>query len=404
MKRRTAARKAPGCFRVAVSILVLAFIACIQTETGITIASAARTDPIASVPAPVPEEKVFTVLACGDILLSRTPGKRAGQNGFKYLFAGIKELVSKADIAFANLENPASYQGLPYPGKPPDVTFRADPATLFGVAWAGFDVLSLANNHMNDYGAHAVEETLDYLDLLGIARSGAGRDLDEARSPAILERDGIRFAFLAYTEPTWSVVAARSARTFPGPTRAETRLDGSIPSDPGQEKAPGTTGVAIASMEDVIADIRSVRESLAPDYLFVSMHWGDEHQHFPNAFQRTLGRAIIDSGATAVLGHHPHVIQTMERYGDGFIVYSMGNLVFDMASERTYESMALRLHLSTGRLTRVDIIPLTIPHGTYAPELASPADSKKRLADIARWSPGLGTELRFEGSTASLFY
>ncbi len=404
MSRRTAARKAPRGFRAAVSIVVLAFIACIRTETGVTAALAVQAEPLAPFPSPVPEEKHFTLLACGDILLSRTPGKRAEQHGFQFLFAGIKDLVSNADIAFANLENPASYGGFPYPGKPPNVTFRADPATLFGLAWAGFDVVSLANNHMNDYGARAVEDTLDYLDLLGISRCGAGRDLAEARSPAILERDGVRFAFLAYAEPIWSVVPASGASTFPGPTSAETRLPDSIPADPGTRKAPATTGVAIASTEDVIADIRSVRESLEPDYLFVSMHWGDEHQHIPNASQQALGRAAIDAGATAVLGHHPHVIQTIERYGDGFIVYSMGNLVFDMASERTYESMALRLHLSQGKLKRVEIIPLTIPHGTYAPEPASPEDSKKRLADIVRWSPGLGSILRIEGSNASLFF
>jgi poly-gamma-glutamate capsule biosynthesis protein CapA/YwtB (metallophosphatase superfamily) len=357
-----------------------------------------------SVPIPAPIERHFTVLACGDILLSRTPGKRAAENGFRYLFAGIRDLVSEADIAFANLESPASYLGTPYPGKPPNVTFRADPATLFGLAWAGFDVVSLANNHMNDYGARAVGETLDFLDLLGIARSGAGRDLGEARSPAVLERDGVRFAFLSYAEPIWTVIGARSAEVSDGSAHGETMLHGLLPPAAGKGQPAETTGVALAVMEDVIADIRSVRESLEPDYLFVSVHWGDEHQHIPNAFQRALGRAAIDAGATAVLGHHPHVLQSLERYGGGFIVYSLGNLVFDMASDQTYESMALRLHLANGRLTRVDIIPLTIPRGTYAPEPASPKAAEKRLADMARWSPGLGGALRIEGSTASLFF
>jgi len=228
--------------------------------------------------------------------------------------------------------------------------------------------------------------------------------MEEARAPVILERDGVRFAFLAYAEPIWTVAAARSARSFPGQTRAENRLHGPIQPDSGYIKAPGTTGVAIATMEEVLADIRSAKETTKPDYLFVSIHWGDEHQHFPNTFQRALGRAAIDAGATAVLGHHPHVIQSMEKHGDGFIIYSLGNLVFDMASKHTYESMAVRLHLAKNRLARVEIIPLTIPRGTYAPVLASPAAAKKRLADIARWSPGLGSTLRIEGTSASLIF
>jgi poly-gamma-glutamate synthesis protein (capsule biosynthesis protein) len=355
-------------------------------------------------PIPAPIEQHFTVLACGDILLSRTPGTRAAEHGFRYLFAGIRDLVSEADIAFANLETPASYIGTPYPGKPPNVTFRADPATLFGLAWAGFDVVSLANNHMNDYGARALGETLDFLDLLGVARSGAGRDLEEARSPAVLELGGIRFAFLAYAEPVYSVTGARNTEASDDTARGETMLHRPLPPAAVKGTPAGTTGVALAVMEDVVADIRSVRESLEPDYLFVSVHWGDEHQHIPNASQRALGRAAIDAGATAVLGHHPHVLQSLERYGGGFIAYSLGNLVFDMASDRTYESMALRLHLSNGKLTRTDIIPLSIPRGTYAPELASPQAAEKRLADIESWSPGLGSALRTEGSTASLFF
>jgi poly-gamma-glutamate synthesis protein (capsule biosynthesis protein) len=404
MSGRTAVRNAHRGFRAAVSFLALAFIASIRQETGTVAAPGEQADIPVSMPIPAPIEQHFTILACGDILLSRTPGKRAAEHGFRYLFAGIRDLVSEADIAFANLENPVSYLGTPYPGKPPNVTFRADPATLFGLAWAGFDVLSLANNHMNDYGAHAVGETLDFLDLLGIARSGAGRDLEEARSPAILERDGVRFAFLSYAEPVYSVTAARSVRESRSQDSEDTMLDGPLQPAAVKGQPAETTGVALAAMEDVIADIRSVRESLEPDYLFVSVHWGDEHQHIPNAFQRALGRAVIDAGATAVLGHHPHVLQSLEHYGDGFIVYSLGNLVFDMASDQTYETMAIRLHLSNGRLTHADIIPLSIARGSYAPELASPQAAEKRLADIARWSPGLGGALLIEGSAASLFF
>jgi poly-gamma-glutamate synthesis protein (capsule biosynthesis protein) len=355
---------------------------------------------------PVKPEKNYTVLACGDILLARTPGKRAAQNGYRYLFENVRELVSKADVAFANLESPVAYLGAPYPGKPPNVTFRADPETLFGVAWAGFDVLSLANNHMNDYGPRALSETLDFVDLLGIARCGAGLDLEEASRPALVERDGVTFAFLGYAEPGWSVTAAEISSAARLMTRVEERLHGPMPNPSTQPNpdAPSSakTGVAQAILAEVVSDIKRVNAELKPDYLFVSVHWGYEHQHIPNAFQVRLGRAAIDAGATAVLGHHPHVFQSIERYHGGLIVYSLGNFVFDMAADHTYETAALNIVLSGGLLRRVDIIPLSIQRGTYAPSIAEKPASMTRLADIQRWSKSFGTVIDASTSTGTI--
>lgn len=342
------------------------------------------------------------LLACGDILLARTPGKRAAERGYRHPFQGIRDLVAGADVAFANLETPASYLGSPYPGKPPVVTFRADPATLFGLAWAGFDVLSLANNHMNDYGPRAVEETLEFIDLLGLARCGAGMDLEEARAPAVVEAGGSTLAFLAYAEPIWSVVGALSSEAYLRATRVEERLEGPLPPAPPPLESGNLAGVAPAAIELVAADVRRVRRTLKPDYLFVSIHWGVEHAHYPNAYQRELGRAAIDAGATAVLGHHPHVWQSLERRGGGLIAYSMGNLVFDMAADSTYETAALRLALKGGSIDRVEIVPLSIRRGSYAPEPASAAEAAKRLADLKSWSPECGADISVEGGIGVL--
>jgi len=353
-------------------------------------------------------EKTFTVLVAGDILLARTPGKRAGQYGFRYLFEGVKELVSSADIAFANLETPASYLGVPYPGKPENVTFRADPATLFGLSWSGFDVLSLANNHANDYGPRALEETLDYLELLGIEKSGAGRNIEDARKPALLYRDGASFAFLAYAVPGYSIVGAAGSMAGAALTRSEEKLHGPIPpplpvANPDSPRNQGT-GVALATPDAVIADIQKIKNSVDPDYLFVSIHWGEEHQRIPGTAQRLLGRAAIDAGASAVLGHHPHVLQPVERYHGGLIIYSLGNFIFDMAAATTYETAAISLVLSGGKLVRADIIPLRIGKDTYAPALASPSDADARLKDLARWSARFDTEIIIKKSTGQVYF
>ncbi|PKL07927.1 MAG: hypothetical protein CVV51_11585 [Spirochaetae bacterium HGW-Spirochaetae-7] len=386
------------------------------TETARIVMKSTVTGPSATAPgvdaacllATRASEKEFSVLACGDILLARTPGKRASEFGPAFLFEGVQELVSSADIAFANLESPVSSIGAPFPGKQQNITFRADPAALQGISWAGFDILSLANNHMNDYGPRAVSETLRLIDSMGIGRCGAGMDLEEARKPAIIVRDGVRFAFIAFTDPIWSVIGAKGSLAGTALSRAEERLHGPFPParTPSNPDSPwkGGAGVAIATEADIVADIRRIKATLAPDYLFVSIHWGDEQRHIPNAAQKALGHAAIDAGATAVLGHHPHVLQSIERYKDGLIAYSLGNFVFDMSASRTYETAALRLVVSGGRLRRADVVPLLIGRMSYAPALLPPAAAKSRLEDVLLWSSRLGTKLLIDGSTGSVFF
>jgi poly-gamma-glutamate synthesis protein (capsule biosynthesis protein) len=315
-------------------------------------------------------------------------------------------LVSGADIAFANLETPASYLGKPYPWKPENVTFRADPATLFGLSWAGFDVVSLANNHMNDYGPRALEETLDYLELLGIERAGAGRNAEEARRPAVIERAGLRVLVFAYVEEMWSVIEARSAAASEALGRVEKRLYGMKPEPgalPDLDRARfSRAGLALARIPDMQADVRGARERYGADYVFVSVHWGEEHEHYPGAFQRAFGRAAINAGATAVLGHHPHVLQSIERYKDGIIAYSLGNFVFDMASDSTYESMALRFVLAEGLIKRAEVVPLRIERKTYRPFPATGADAQLMLRKLQARAKALDTVLEIEASLGTI--
>lgn len=304
-----------------------------------------------------------TLLACGDVLLSRTVADMIVRNGYRWPFRHVRDLVSSADLAFCNLENPASFLGSPYPGKPAEVTFRAPPGALFGLAWAGFDVVSLANNHMGDYGPEAIRETLEYLDLLGIARAGAGIDEESARAPVIMDVRGARVAFLARAEASWSVVSA----------------------------TPSRPGIALADRDLLASDIAALRRQYRPDYVVVSVHWGEEHDRFPGPAQREFGRAAVDAGADLVLGHHPHVLQSLERYGEGLIVYSLGNFVFDMNADTTYDTAALRITLDGGRVRDARIIPMRIERRDYAPRFASPEEAGRILAGLRESSRLTGT-------------
>ncbi len=306
----------------------------------------------------------LTILACGDVLLSRTVADRVSRYGYQWPFRNVRDLVSGADIAFCNLENPASFLGRPWLGKPENVTFRADPGALFGLKWAGFDAVSLANNHIYDYGPDALRETLEYLDLLGIARAGAGLDGESASAPAVVVRGGARVAFLAYAQEGIGV-------------------------PPAGEKP----GAAPADISRLAGDIARARTRERADYVIVSVHWGDEHQGRPGAFQREFGRAAIDAGAAAVLGHHPHVLQSLEAYGTGVIAYSLGNFVFDMAADATYDTAALRFTLAGGRVREVEILPLRIERYDYAPRPATSREAERILSALRDSSRHLGTDV-----------
>jgi len=309
-------------------------------------------------------ENRLTLAVVGDIMLSRTLDKVIQRDTWQTPFKSIPDSITTADLAFANLECPASFRGKPYPGKPADVTFRANPAALLGLKVAGFNVLSLANNHMNDYGPLALQDTIASLTALGMATCGAGSSNREARKPAILERRGIRLAFLAYAEPIWSVVEAKD-----GP--------------------PPQAGVAVIREEDIIADITDAAK--IADGVLVSLHWGEEFQQAPRESDRALARRLIDAGALAILGHHPHVLQGAEWYRQGIILYSMGNFVFDMKDDATYDSAVALINIqkipdgtppykqgtTSVIIESLSYEPVHIVRGTYGPGTLSDRDRKR---------------------------
>lgn len=307
----------------------------------------------------------------GDALLTRVPGRRLRENGHAHIFEKMKSYIQEADAAFLNLETPISTRGVPFPGKPANVTFRADPIAAFALKDAGFDVVSLANNHMNDHGPLAVVDTLQYLDLAGIAHAGAGRNDMESRSPAIVRAGEWRIGILSYVQPWWSV------------TRA----------------GKDTPGVAHAIIEDMLLDISALKASGTVDFIAVSIHWGDEHAIKPNEYQTEMARSCIDGGADIVLGHHPHVLQGLERRRQGAIFYSLGNFVFDMEASSTYETVAAFISMGEGGVGGIELLPVVISRATSQPEVARGTDLQRILERFRKLSADLGTDLKADGKT-----
>ncbi|MBN2325278.1 MAG: CapA family protein [Spirochaetes bacterium] len=243
-------------------------------------------------------KSAFSIVAGGDIMLARGTRRYMERYGCTYPFEKIVQEVSRADVSVANLESPISTRGskfFPFKG----IYFRADPSSLQGLVFAGFDVLALANNHALDWGVEAIEDTMTLLKREGILYTGVGQTRQQALEPAIVRVNGTSIAFLSYN------------CIYPF------SVDGG-----------GTRMVTLTLNEErARREIEVVKAS--HDVLVVLVHGGKEYLMHPEVEKVRLLRRLVDFGADVVLGTHPHVIQDMEVYHGGLIYYSLGNLVFD---------------------------------------------------------------------------
>lgn len=254
------------------------------------IAPGARQEPA------LPNGSTVRIVAVGDICLAGGVDRKMRARGRGYPFAAMRDTLRSADIAFGNLECVLADGGEPIPKK---YNFRGRPIGALALAEAGFDIVSVANNHTLDYGREGLAETLTHLRRAKVIPVGAGNTLAQAHRMQIVRRGGLRIGFLAYLG------------MFP-------------PLLPPVTDAPS---VAMAYLPRLRADIRSARSHV--DFLVVSMHAGVEHAPSPSARQQAIARAAIEAGADAVVGHHPHVVQQLAFYRGKPIFYSLGNFVFN---------------------------------------------------------------------------
>lgn len=221
-------------------------------------------------------------------------------------FDQVRDVTRGADLFVVNLECPFTARGEKVPK---NFNFRADPALVAALESGGVDVVSLANNHLMDYGEVGLVDTLSTLDTAHIAHFGAGRSLAAAREPAIVTVKGTRFAFLGYF--------------FLGDRNIEP------PEVIATEATPG-----VAGHHSDLAQIKAwVREDIAAakaraDVVIPFFHWGREGKSQPEPYQVELAHTAVEAGASAVLGSHPHVLQGLETYRGVPIAYSLGNFVF----------------------------------------------------------------------------
>lgn len=273
------------------------------------------------------------LVAVGDIMLSRHVGEKIRAHGDTYSpFLKTAEILKSGDITFGNLESPFYDKGPPVRE---GMVFKAEPETINGLVYAGFDIVSLANNHFGDQGISGMKYTLSHLTNHKIEYIGAGENKIKASEAKIIERNGIRFAFLGYNDIKSTFTPSHYVATSTKP------------------------GVNLLDEEVLKTDIKKAKEMA--DVVVVSLHWGSEYHESPNDYQKYIGHLIIDTGASVVLGHHPHVIQPYEKYKNGYIFYSLGNFIFDqMWSEKTRKGLIAKIHFKDKEIEKVETIPVTI--------------------------------------------
>jgi poly-gamma-glutamate synthesis protein (capsule biosynthesis protein) len=263
----------------------------------------------------------------GDFLPDGPVGEAIKQHGPEWPWAGVSRLTIAADLAVCNLEAPLSTIGWKIN------EYRGEPAAVKGLRAAGIDAVTVANDHILDYDDPGLLSTLALLDREGIAYAGAGATLAHARRPALFQIRGTSVALLAYGRPEL------------GRSRTGRRWDAS----------PWSPGIAPAVPEDVVVDVRQARKQA--EVVLVGVHWGEEGAEAPRPEDRLLARAAIDAGAAVVFGSGG-LVQGMEIYGDGVILYGLGQLVRQEEEPARNLGVVALLTLRGGRVQGVALIPV----------------------------------------------
>jgi len=305
---------------------------------------------------------VVTINAVGDLMLDRDVAALMEREGALYPFERVLPLLADADITIGNMEGTFTDRGEP---AAKTYTFRTPPRFAAGLATAGIDIVSLANNHTTDFGEISLMDTIRALDEAGVRHAGAGENVTAAAQPVILEAKGLRVALLSYTAIPGSIAA--------GDAHA---------------------GVAWGD-EDTIAQGVAAARSQA-DVVVVALHAGVEYQDDPSPEQQSLARAAIDAGAALVLGHHAHVLQGWEWYRGGLIVYGLGNFVFDLDRDdlatlgpRPFQTAVLRLRLDRTGVLDAAARPVYIDPDEDRPLPATAQQSQEIEERIAQLNAAL---------------
>lgn len=307
----------------------------------------------------------------GDVMMDSYIAEYIKENGVDYPWSSVSDVLKEADISVVNLETSVSTRG--YTKKPAGYGFRSNPKTLEGLKNAGIDLVSIANNHVLDFGKEAFYDTLRYLDEYKIDYAGGGENKSKAEELKVLEKNGIKFGFISYTSiiPNSTWIASDNS---PGIAGFKGDKDG---------------------YGHLVKNIKASKDKC--DILIVILHWGVEYDKVPKKWQTDIAHALVDSGADVIYGHHPHVLQGIEIYKDRPILYSTGNFVFLKNDDECGKTGVFQMTFDKKGFKKGKFIPVSINY-CRANILKNDDEKGKNIINmLTNLSAKFGTKISLDG-------
>jgi len=312
----------------------------------------------------------ISIAVVGDMMFGSDVSRIVDKRDSLVPFAGTVEILRDADITFGVLEGGIGTRGEALYGK--EHTFRSSPSTARGLSNAGFDVVSLANPHIMDYGEEGFLETLEFLSWYAVKYVGGGKNIEEARKPLILTAKNVKVAFLAYYR------GSEFDKAF------------------AEEDKPGPAFPIYGDLEKDVAAAKA-----QADVVIVSIHWGAQTETGEiNRRQSLYAHRFIDSGADAVIGQRLHTLQGIEIYKSKPIIYSLGDFIYGTYAKKLPTGFIPRLIFSSSKLLRIELTPLSTSNvrtGSYFPLILHNQAAKDAIATLEKLSQGLGANIRMDG-------
>ncbi len=308
---------------------------------------------------PKPENLITTLLFTGAIVPGRCVQAAVDERGnADFLYADVRDLISDADIAVGTL-NAALSDFPPHKGCIETFVLVGSSNNADAMAAAGFDVMSVATNHIKNCGLtscgdRAFLDTMANLERVGIQAVGAGNNLAEAMQPVVIEKNGIRFGFVSLGEIESMAFASEDS--------------------PGIAPLPEDFAVADENLRTAIAAAKEIS-----DVVIVMPHWGSDYKDTPNYRQLHFDQVIVDAGVDLVIGNHSHVIQGMREINGIPVFYSLGSFVFDQDwSLETQQGIVVRITFQGKEILSYEVIPVHIDGDGHV-QVAGPEEAAEIL-------------------------
>lgn len=280
------------------------------------------------------EKRTITIGLGGDTMIGRLTNEIINRNGCSYIWGNLSPIMQSTDFNFVNLENTLTTSEKIVPKT---FNFKSNPAHATCLTLANIAGVNLANNHMLDYAEEGLIETLNSLNETNIKHVGAGKNLEEASTPIIIEKNDIKIGFLGYADypEKWTAT----------PTQ------------------PGINYIRIGDVTRIKHDISQLKKNA--NIIVVSMHWGPNMRTHPTEEFINFAHKIIDSGADIFHGHSAHIFQGIESYKNRLIFYDLGELIDDYAIDpilRNNCSIFVLVTCNKKEMISFKVVPLFIDH------------------------------------------